>query len=90
MATTGIAAELLLEGQTVHRRLCRLKHVDADTPLNVDLGSEFAAFLNRIVGFIIDEISMQNREVLEWLDKLLRFVAPPHLKHLPFAGKVKN
>jgi hypothetical protein len=89
MATTGIAAELLYEGQTVHKRLCRQRHIDASTPLNVDLESNFAEMLRRIDGMIIDEISMQNRDVLEYVDRLLRFVVPTELlKSLPFGGKV--
>ncbi|KAL3088235.1 hypothetical protein niasHS_009532 [Heterodera schachtii] len=88
MATTGIAAELLYEGQTVHKRLCRQRHIDASTPLNVDLESNFAEMLRRIDGMIIDEISMQNRDVLEYVDRLLRFVVPTELlKSLPFGGK---
>uniref|UniRef100_A0A183C0C5 ATP-dependent DNA helicase n=1 Tax=Globodera pallida TaxID=36090 RepID=A0A183C0C5_GLOPA len=88
MATTGIAAELLYEGQTVHKRLCRAKHIDSSTPLNVDQESHFAEMLRNIDGMIIDEISMQHRDVLEYVDRLLRFVAPTDfLKSLPFAGK---
>ncbi|KAL3121183.1 hypothetical protein niasHT_006212 [Heterodera trifolii] len=88
MATTGIAAELLYEGQTVHKRLCRQRHIDASTPLNVDLESNFAEMLRRIDGMIIDEISMQNRDVLEYVDRLLRFVVQTELlKSLPFGGK---
>ncbi|KAL3096458.1 hypothetical protein niasHS_004420 [Heterodera schachtii] len=88
MAATGIAAELLYEGQTVHKRLCRQRHIDASTPLNVDLESNFAEMLRKIDGMIIDEISMQNRDVLEYVDRLLRFVVPTNLlKSLPFGGK---
>ncbi|KAL3110848.1 hypothetical protein niasHT_014785 [Heterodera trifolii] len=88
MAATGIAAELLYEGQTVHKRLCRQRHIDASTPLNVDLESNFAEMLRKIDGMIIDEISMQNRDVLEYVDRLLRFVVPTDLlKSLPFGGK---
>uniref|UniRef100_A0A183BTU6 ATP-dependent DNA helicase n=1 Tax=Globodera pallida TaxID=36090 RepID=A0A183BTU6_GLOPA len=88
MATTGIAAELLYEGQTVHKRLCRARHVDASTPLNVDYESNFAHMLRSIHGMIIDEISMQNRDVLEYVDRLLRSVAPKRLQNIAFAGKV--
>uniref|UniRef100_A0A914H7G4 ATP-dependent DNA helicase n=1 Tax=Globodera rostochiensis TaxID=31243 RepID=A0A914H7G4_GLORO len=88
MATTGIAADLLYEGQTVHKRLCRAKHVDSSTALNVDYESNFAHMLRSIHGMIIDEISMQHREVLEYVDRLLRSVAPKRLENIPFAGKV--
>uniref|UniRef100_A0A183BU32 ATP-dependent DNA helicase n=1 Tax=Globodera pallida TaxID=36090 RepID=A0A183BU32_GLOPA len=76
------------EGQTVHKRLCRAKHIDSSTPLNVDQESHFAEMLRNIDGMIIDEISMQHRDVLEYVDRLLRYVAPSDfLKSLPFAGK---
>uniref|UniRef100_A0A914H714 ATP-dependent DNA helicase n=1 Tax=Globodera rostochiensis TaxID=31243 RepID=A0A914H714_GLORO len=88
MATTGIAADLLYEGQTVHKRLCRAKHVDSSTALNVDYESNFAHMLRSIHGMIIDEISMQHRDVLEYVDRLLRSVAPKRLENIPFAGKV--
>ncbi|KAL3073431.1 hypothetical protein niasHT_038569 [Heterodera trifolii] len=88
MASTGIAAELLYEGQTVHKRLCRLKQVDSSTSPNVDNESNFANMLRNIHGIMIDEISMQHRDVLEFVDRLLRSVAPQQFKELPFAGKV--
>ncbi|KAL3096906.1 hypothetical protein niasHT_028962 [Heterodera trifolii] len=88
MASTGIAAELLYEGQTVHKRLCRLKQVDSSTSPNVDNESNFANMLRNIHGILIDEISMQHRDVLEFVDRLLRSVAAQQFKDLPFAGKV--
>ncbi|KAL3075367.1 hypothetical protein niasHT_033597 [Heterodera trifolii] len=88
MASTGIAAELLYEGQTVHKRLCRLKQVDSSTSPNVDNESNFANMLRNIHGILIDEISMQHRDVLEFVDRLLRSVATQQFKDVPFAGKV--
>ncbi|KAL3092867.1 hypothetical protein niasHT_030056 [Heterodera trifolii] len=88
MASTGIAAELLYEGQTVHKRLCRLKQVDYSISPNVDNESNFANMLRNIHGILIDEISMQHRDVLEFVDRLLRSVATQQFKDLPFAGKV--
>ena len=88
MASTGIAAELLLDGATVHRRLCRQKNVDSTTQPNIEYQSQSAEMLRKIHGIIIDEVSMQHRDVLEYVDRLFRFVAPRHLSHIPFAGKV--
>ncbi|KAL3072091.1 hypothetical protein niasHT_036318 [Heterodera trifolii] len=90
MASTGIAAELLYEGQTVHKRICRMKHVDSSTSPNVDYESNFAHMLRNIHSMLIDEISMQNKDVLEFVDRLLRSVAPDKLKEIPFAGKVSQ
>ncbi|KAL3108761.1 hypothetical protein niasHT_019248 [Heterodera trifolii] len=88
-ATTGIDAELLYEGQTVHKRICRRKHVNSSTPLNIDYDSRFAELLRRTHGILIDEISMQHKDVLEYVDRLLRSVAPTdYLRRIPFAGKV--
>uniref|UniRef100_A0A914H4I5 ATP-dependent DNA helicase n=1 Tax=Globodera rostochiensis TaxID=31243 RepID=A0A914H4I5_GLORO len=89
MATTGIAAELLYEGQTVHKRICRRKHVDSSTPLSIDYDSRLAEMLRRTHGLLIDEISMQHKDVLEFVDRLLRSIAPTeYLRNTPFAGKV--
>lgn len=89
MAATGIAAELLHEGATVHRRICRAKHVTASTNVNVDVESNFAAVLRAAHLLIIDEVSMQHKDVLEYVDRALRFVdRNPRLMNLPFAGKV--
>jgi len=88
MASTGIAAELLYGGATVHKRLCRQKHVDSSTRPFVDYRSQFADTIRKLHGIIIDEISMQHKDVLEFVDRLLRSVAPRPLKNIPFGGKV--
>jgi hypothetical protein len=91
MASTGIAAELLHEGTTVHKKLCRRRHVNSSTPIMLDEGSHFAKMLENMQGFIIDEISMQHRDVLEYVDRLIRAALPPNHfgKKLPFGGKVE-
>uniref|UniRef100_A0A914M1P1 ATP-dependent DNA helicase n=3 Tax=Meloidogyne TaxID=189290 RepID=A0A914M1P1_MELIC len=87
MASTGIAAELLYGGATVHKRLCRQKHVDSSTKPFVDYRSQFADTLRKLHGIIIDEISMQHKDVLEFVDRLFRSIAPRTLKQIPFGGK---
>jgi len=88
MASTGIAAELLYGGATVHKRLCRQKHVDSSSKPFVDYRSQFADTLRKLHGIIIDEVSMQHKDVLEYVDRLFRSVAPRALKQIPFGGKV--
>uniref|UniRef100_A0A914GRB9 ATP-dependent DNA helicase n=1 Tax=Globodera rostochiensis TaxID=31243 RepID=A0A914GRB9_GLORO len=45
--------------------------------------------LRRAHGLLIDEISMQHKDVIEYVDKVLRAVAPTSLlKRTPFGGKV--
>lgn len=89
MASTGIAAELLHEGQTVHKRLCRRKHVNSSTKPDIDRESVFAEMLRSVDGILTDEISMQHRDVIEYVDRLFRYVETnASLKNLPFAGKV--
>lgn len=91
MASTGIAAELLHEGSTVHSRICRAKHIDSSTLPNVHRESPFAAMLRNAHVLIIDEISMQHKDVLEFVDRQLRYVEDdPYLRKQPFAGKVIN
>lgn len=89
MATTGIAAELLHGGSTVHKRLCHRRNVNSSTPINIDAESGQALILNDCHGIIIDEISMQHRDVLEYVNRLFTTLAKTPLeRHTPFAGKV--
>lgn len=89
MATTGIAAELLLDGTTVHSRIFKRKNVTASSEINIDRRSLLADMVNATHVMLIDEISMQNKAVLEHLDRLIRQVTwDPMLRRLPFGGKV--
>lgn len=47
MASTGIAAEALLEGSTVHKRICRRRHVDASSASMIDPQSAYGQFLQQ-------------------------------------------
>jgi ATP-dependent DNA helicase PIF1 len=85
-ATTGIAAELLIEGSTVHRRFCVQNDVKHDTQPRMARHSNYAMLLDAAQLIIIDEVSMQDRYVLEYVDKLLRSISEHHSK-LPFGGK---
>lgn len=89
MASTGIAAELLHLGATVHKTLVHKRHVDASTNFDIDRESTEAEVIRKTHAIIIDEISMQDRNVLEYVDRLFREMAnTPYEKSLPFAGKV--
>jgi hypothetical protein len=85
-ATTGIAAELLIEGATVHRRFGIANDITHDTKPRVALHSDFALIMDAAQLIIIDEVSMQDRFVLEYLDRLLRSISPEY-SDLPFGGK---
>jgi len=90
MGATGIAAELLPEGTTVHKRLCKRRHVKATSEPWVEPQSKFAHMLRNTHGIIIDEISAQHRDVLEFVDRLFKRALPSnsHLNKYAFAGKV--
>lgn len=91
MASTGIAANLLYEGQTVHKKICRAKHVDATTQNYPDQETFLADMIRQAEVLIIDEITMQNREVLEYVDRLIREMAREEAlkdKDVVFGGKV--
>ena len=60
--------------------------VQGDTKPRIARHSAFAALLNKAQVIIIDEISMQDRFVLEYVDKLLREISGTH-GDLPFGGK---
>lgn len=85
-ATTGIAAELLIEGSTVHRRFGVPNDVKHDTQPRIPRHSNYSMLLNAAQLIIIDEVSMQDRYVLEYLDRLLRSITE-HYSHIPFGGK---
>jgi ATP-dependent DNA helicase PIF1 len=87
-ATTGIAATLLIEGSTVHRRFNVPIDVQSDTPPKMDRHSNYAALINAAQVIVIDEVSMQDRYVLEYLDRLLRSICGPQFHDIPFGGKI--
>jgi hypothetical protein len=85
-ASTGIAAELLIDGGTVHRRFSVPNDVSKDEPMRIPRHSNYAAVLDAAQLIIIDEISMQDRYVLEFVDRQLRDISVKY-SDLPFAGK---
>ena len=60
--------------------------VNADTVSRVDAHAEHARPLRELQLIIVDEISMLNRDVLTYLDTVLKDVCASNEE--PFAGKV--
>ena len=70
-ASTGIAAELLIEGTTAHRRFRIRNNIDNKTEIYVDQESHFARVMRAADVIIIDEVSMQHKFVLMYINRLL-------------------
>ena len=87
-ASTGIAATLLFDGTTAHRRFIIPKNVKDDTQVrHVTLGQSEILMAGDII--ILDEVTALNRNVFDYIDKMLRHVEQnAALRDLPFAGKV--
>lgn len=84
---TGIAADLLFEGATLHSKLRIPIDIDADTVPMLDYESVTAKVLRALEVLIIDEISMANKVIIKFLDALLRSVRFEH-RDKPFGGVV--
>jgi hypothetical protein len=89
-ATTGIAAELLFEGSTVHRRFgpipSPLNSETASRPIQ-NYESQRSAIMRAADVIIIDEASSLNIHLLNYLDALLKSLDVP-FGDIPFGGKV--
>jgi ATP-dependent DNA helicase PIF1 len=88
-ASTGIAATLLIDGMTLHMKLRINNDVESDTLPTVDYESPFAEVLRQCEVLVVDEVSMMDRKVLEYVDRVLRSVeGRSPAAQLPFGGKV--
>uniref|UniRef100_A0A183C0L0 ATP-dependent DNA helicase n=1 Tax=Globodera pallida TaxID=36090 RepID=A0A183C0L0_GLOPA len=86
-ASTGIAAQLLFEGATLHSKLRVPIDIDDDTTPMLDYESDSAKLLRALELLIIDEISISDKNVINYVDKLLRSIdMANHEKH--FGGKI--
>uniref|UniRef100_A0A183BU62 ATP-dependent DNA helicase n=1 Tax=Globodera pallida TaxID=36090 RepID=A0A183BU62_GLOPA len=86
-ASTGIAAELLFEGATLHSKLRVPIDIDNDTTPMLDYESDPAKLLRKLELLIIDEISIADKNVINYVDKLLRSIdVANNEKH--FGGKI--
>uniref|UniRef100_A0A183C069 ATP-dependent DNA helicase n=1 Tax=Globodera pallida TaxID=36090 RepID=A0A183C069_GLOPA len=73
-ASTGIAAQLLFEGATLHSKLRVPIDIDDDTMPMLDYESDPAKLLRALELLIIDEISIADKNVINYVDKLLRSI----------------
>lgn len=90
-ASTGIAAELLIDGSTLHMKFRINNDIDGNTAPKVDCDSTFAEIVRRCEILIVDEVSMQHKHVLMYVDRLMREVIRHNDEEagkIPFAGKV--
>ena len=71
-ATTGIAADLLERGRTVHSRFKVPLFVDKETELDVKASSILGKQLIECDLIIIDEVSAMKKDILEAINKLLK------------------
>uniref|UniRef100_A0A183CCM3 ATP-dependent DNA helicase n=1 Tax=Globodera pallida TaxID=36090 RepID=A0A183CCM3_GLOPA len=86
-ASTGIAAELLFEGATLHSKLRVPIDIDDDTMPMLDYESDPSKVLRALELLIIDEISIADKNVINYVDKLLRSIDVANQeKH--FGGKI--
>lgn len=89
-ATTGKAALLLFGGKTMHSALRIPLNINWDTQPLVDYECFLAEVLRQLDVLIIDEISAGHKNVIHYIDNLLRSVAPVELQNVKYGGKVSN
>jgi hypothetical protein len=87
-ASTGIASQLLIKGSTVHHKFWIPIDLDPKSPPTVEYQKDFAEQLRKVKFILIDEVTCLDRTVLEYLDRMLRDIAPAELREHPFGGKV--
>ena len=89
-ASTGVAANLLPLGSTLHSALLIPRDIVADTRPRLESHTNIAARLRRIDLLIIDEVSMLPRHVLDYADRQLRDLWPRDhpRRDMPFGGVV--
>uniref|UniRef100_A0A183CMG6 ATP-dependent DNA helicase n=1 Tax=Globodera pallida TaxID=36090 RepID=A0A183CMG6_GLOPA len=86
-ASTGIAAELLFDGATLHSKLRIPLDIEDDTLPLLDYESDPAKVLRALELLIIDEISIADKNVIAYVDKLLRSIDAQHAE-MQFGGKI--
>jgi hypothetical protein len=88
-ASTGVAANLLPTGSTLHSALLVPRDVTAETRPKLE-SEPIKARLRRIDLLIVDEVSMLHRHVLEYVDRQLRdlWAHDNARRNMPFGGVV--
>jgi hypothetical protein len=88
VASTGIAATLLIGGRTAHSAFRIPIDCDAkDTP-RIDGQEALAQKLRRAKIVIVDEVTMINKHVYNFIDATLRSLYSGPEREMPFAGKI--
>jgi hypothetical protein len=71
-ALSGIAATLLKNGTTFHRRFGAPCNCTEESTSSIKMGSRDADLISKASVIFIDEVSMMNRNLLDFLDRFLR------------------
>jgi hypothetical protein len=83
MATSGIAATLLPNGQTVHSKLKVPFDLDENSTCNIYGRSATATLVKECSLMVIDEVTMANKAVFATIDRSLKFIRE---NDRPFGG----
>ncbi|XP_035232079.1 ATP-dependent DNA helicase pif1-like, partial [Stegodyphus dumicola] len=84
-ATTGVAANLLLDGKTIHSLFGLPIPLNETSVSNIKLNTDKAKLLREAKLIIIDECTMTSNHVLDTTDRLLKEIMK---NYYPFGGKV--
>ncbi|GJQ97016.1 ATP-dependent DNA helicase PIF1-like protein [Tanacetum coccineum] len=87
VASSGIAALLLLRGRTAHSRFRIPINVNEQSFCNISADSPLAALLRKTKLIIWDEAPMTHKHAFEALDRTLRDVIDTNSSDKPFGGK---
>lgn len=87
-ASTGVAATLLLTGRTAHSTFRIPIGCDSEDVPRIAAHEPLAARLRNARVIIIDEMTMLNKDILNYIDRTLRSLYSGPEKNVPFAGKV--
>ena len=85
-AFSGVAAQLLPNGITIHRRFNMVPDMDPETLCNIERGSTKAELLKEAKLIVMDEVTMMSKIDLERIDKTLRLLMDKD--DVPFGGKI--
>ena len=85
-AFSGVAAQLLPNGVTIHRRFNMVPDMDPEVNCNIDRESTKAELLKEAKLIVMDEVTMMSKIDLERIDRTLRLIM--NKEDVPFGGKI--
>lgn len=85
-AFSGVAAQLLPNGVTIHRRFGMVPGMDPEQLCNIERGSTKSQLLLEAKLLVMDEVTMMSKVDLERIDRTLRFLTGK--KDTPFGGNI--